>query len=256
MSSEETAWTREELRDDPHSSGAKPEKVRRMFGAIAGRYDLNNTLHSFGRDGAWRRAAVREAELSGSDEVLDVACGTGALSREFAKHGPARVVGLDYTPEMLEVARDRQAVRGVDGRRATPIEYVEGDAMSLPFAARSFDVVSIAFGIRNVDDPVAALGEFRRVLRPGGRLVVLEFDTPRFAPLAWANSFYTQRVMPRTATMISKDKSGAYWYLPRSVSTFLSGEELADRMRLVGFSPVRTRPMTFGVVSLHVGETS
>lgn len=253
---EERAWTREELREDPHASSAKGDKVRRMFGAIAHRYDLNNTLHSFGRDGAWRRAAVEAAGVSGSDEVLDVACGTGALTREFARRGPARVVGLDYTPEMLDVARERAEGAGSDGRRATPIEYVQGDAMALPFGGRSFDVVSIAFGIRNVEEPERALAEFRRVLRPGGRLVVLEFDTPRLAPLAWMNGVYTRAVMPRTATLISGDRSGAYWYLPRSVSTFLCGDELAERMRVVGFSPVESRRMTFGVVSLHVGTAS
>ncbi|MBL8747152.1 MAG: bifunctional demethylmenaquinone methyltransferase/2-methoxy-6-polyprenyl-1,4-benzoquinol methylase UbiE [Phycisphaerae bacterium] len=246
------AWTREELSSNPHAHAEKAEKVRRMFGAIAHRYDLNNRLHSFGRDQAWRRAAVRLAGVGPADHVLDVACGTGDLTRAFANAGAAEVTGLDFTPEMLDIARRKpSAVAGT-----TPIRYVEGDAMSLPFDDRSFDIVSIAFGIRNVSEPARAFREFRRVLRPAGRLIVLEFGRPRFAPIAWLNDFYCSTIMPRTATLISGDRSGAYRYLPKSVQTFLTREAMVGAMEAAGFTDVRTRAMTFGVCIAYRGEVA
>lgn len=241
------AWSGVELAANPHEHGAKAEKVRRMFGAIAGKYDLNNRLHSLGRDQAWRRCAVRMAGVTPTDEVLDAACGTGDLSRAFASAGARRVVGLDFTPEMLAIARTK-------GPGA--IQYIEGDAMNLPFSDGSFDIVSIAFGIRNVSDPARALREFRRVLRPGGRLVVLEFSRPRSRLLAWGNDLYTKRIMPLTATLISGDKSGAYRYLPRSIDTFLSRESMARAMREAGFARVTERPLTFGVCVCYRGEAA
>lgn len=243
-------WTSADLASGPHADAAKADKVRRMFAAIARRYDLNNTLHSFGRDAAWRRAAVRLAALRPGDEVLDVACGTGALTRAFAsaRPSPARVIGADFTPEMLDVARGRL---GEARPGAAPIEYQLADAMALPFADDSFDVLSIAFGIRNVADPSTALREFRRVLRPGGRLVVLEFDRPRIAAIAWLNDLYTARVMPVTASVIAGDRSGAYRYLPKSVATFASRAEMARMLAASGFASVTQTPLTFGVCVIH-----
>ncbi|MDX2116054.1 MAG: bifunctional demethylmenaquinone methyltransferase/2-methoxy-6-polyprenyl-1,4-benzoquinol methylase UbiE [Planctomycetota bacterium] len=245
------AWSGAELAANPHEHAQKADKVRRMFAAIAGRYDLNNRLHSFGRDQAWRRAAVRMARLRGEEEVLDVACGTGDLSRAFAAGGARRVVGLDFTPEMLAIAR-RGPLNGARGPAV--ISYLDGDATALPFGDRSFDVVSIAFGIRNLSEPARALSEFRRVLRPGGRVIVLEFSRPTFAPIAWASDVYTNHIMPRTATLISGDRSGAYHYLPRSVSTFLSREKMAQALREAGFSGIEWKALTFGICVCYRGE--
>ncbi len=217
-----------------------------MFAAIARSYDLNNRLHSFGRDQSWRRAAVRAARVQPTDHVLDVACGTGDLARAFLGAKPARIVGLDFTPEMLAIARDKRSPwERADATRT--IEYVEGDAQSLPFPDASFDVVSIAFGIRNVADPARAIAQFRRVLRPAGRLAILEFATPRNPLVAAGNSFYCNRVMPLTASLIARDRSGAYRYLPRSISTFASPEALADACRAAGFSRTDIRRLTLGV---------
>ncbi|QYK47136.1 MAG: bifunctional demethylmenaquinone methyltransferase/2-methoxy-6-polyprenyl-1,4-benzoquinol methylase UbiE [Phycisphaeraceae bacterium] len=243
------AWGDREL-IDPHARADKPERVRRMFAAIAGSYDLNNRLHSFGIDQAWRRRAVRLAGVKAGDHVLDMACGTGDLTALFARTAASRVVGGDFTPEMLDIARTKQV--GI-GSGAAKVTYVEADAMSLPFADASFDVLSIAFGIRNVASPGVALAEFRRVLRPGGRLIVLEFDRPRNVLVRALNDFYTNQIMPRTATLISRDRSGAYRYLPRSVGTFMRREEMIDGIRAAGFSDVSATPLTFGVAVCYRG---
>jgi len=246
------AWSADELSTDVHTNAQKADKVRRMFASIAHAYDLNNRLHSFGRDGAWRRCAVRMAGVRDGEHVLDVACGTGELTRAFARTGAGRIVGADYTGEMLDIARSKPPARRADDAEAR-IEYVQADAMALPFDDASFDVVSIAFGIRNVAEPRLALAEFHRVLRPGGRLVVLEFDTPRFPPIAWANRVYTGWVMPRTATWISRDRSGAYAYLPKSVGAFATREALSGLIGSVGFVETTMKPLTFGVCVCHRG---
>ena len=218
-----------------------------MFAAIAGSYDLNNRLHSFGRDQAWRRAAVRLAQVRAGDEVLDCACGTGDLTFAFARTDASRIVGTDFTQEMLDIAEQKR------GDQTGRVSFQRADAMALPFDDASFDVVSIAFGIRNVADPGRAFAEFFRVLRPGGRVVILEFDEPRLAPIRVLNNLYTRVIMPRTASLIAHDRSGAYRYLPKSVETFMKREELQENLRAAGFSQTRTHPMTFGVCVAHVG---
>lgn len=240
------AWSADELRGDPHARADKAEKVRGMFAAIARSYDLNNRLHSFGMDQSWRKAAVRMAAPKPTDAALDCACGTGDLTRALADGGAARVTGLDFTAEMLDIARTKRVGPARD-RARTIIDYVQGDAMALPFPDAFFDIVTIAFGLRNVADPARALREFRRVLRPGGRLVVLEFDEPRNPIIRGLNRFYTTRVMPWTATVISRDRSGAYRYLPRSVRTFLTRDALAREVAAAGFGDVAQRALTFGV---------
>lgn len=247
----DAAWRAADLRADPHRHSEKADKVRRMFASIAGSYDLNNRLHSFGRDVAWRRAAVRAARLQPDDAVLDVACGTGDLAIAFARAGAGQVVGVDFTPEMLEVARER--TRAAQGPEAA-IDWRRGDAMALDIPEASFDVVSIAFGIRNVVEPARALAEFRRVLRPAGRLVVLEFDRPRSPVIAALNDFYTRRVMPWTATLVSADRSGAYHYLPRSIETFLDRDAMASAIRSAGFDGLTQTPLTFGVCVCHAAR--
>jgi demethylmenaquinone methyltransferase/2-methoxy-6-polyprenyl-1,4-benzoquinol methylase len=249
------AWTDAELAD-PHAREDKARRVQAMFAAIARSYDLNNRLHSLWRDQAWRREAVRAAAVQPGEEVLDCACGTGDLTLAFARTPGKTVIGLDFTPEMLDLARvktDRAAERG-PGLAAT-VRYIQGDAQNLPFEDGSFDVVSIAFGIRNVQRPELAVGEFFRVLRPGGRLVILEFDRPGLAPVRWANDFYCGWVMPRTATLISRDRSGAYRYLPRSVGSFMDSRALGRLLERAGFVRVERRALTLGVCVRTLGHT-
>lgn len=244
-------WRDEEL-EAVHQREDKARKVRAMFGAIARSYDLNNRVHSLWQDEAWRRTAVRMAEVQPGEVVLDMACGTGDLTQAFARRtGASLVIGGDFTHEMLELAAHKRA--RLDPAVAGRVRYIEADAMRLPIADASVDVVSIAFGIRNVQEPERALAEFFRVLRPRGRLVVLEFDRPRLRPVRWFNDFYCGKVMPRTATWISRDRSGAYRYLPRSVSSFMSHETLGDRMREAGFGGVRHRVLSLGICVCTVG---
>lgn len=223
-----------------------------MFAAIAGSYDLNNRVHSLGRDQAWRRFAVRAAGVKPGDSVLDVACGTGDLTEAFARSPAASVTGLDFTPEMLAIA-ERKKGRHLEPAVAAKVCYQEGDAQSLPFSDASFEVVSIAFGIRNVAEPSRALSEFARVLRPGGRLVVLEFDRPHAPPMSWFYDLYCGWLMPRTATLLSGDRSGAYRYLPRSVGTFMSRAQMMDAVAGAGFGQVTARNLSLGICVCYRG---
>jgi demethylmenaquinone methyltransferase/2-methoxy-6-polyprenyl-1,4-benzoquinol methylase len=251
---EAPAWTEAEL-TDPHAREDKARRVRSMFGAIARSYDLNNRVHSLWRDQAWRRAAVRAAGVLPGEDVLDCACGTGDLTLAFAQTGAGSVIGLDFTPEMLDLARvkTQRAADRAPGL-AERVRYLQGDAQELPFEDGSFDVVSIAFGIRNVQRPELAVREFFRVLRPGGRLVILEFDRPTLAPVRWFNDFYCGQVMPRTATLISRDRSGAYKYLPRSVGSFMDSRELAGLMGRCGFARVGRKALSLGICVRTLGH--
>ncbi|HVU63081.1 MAG TPA: bifunctional demethylmenaquinone methyltransferase/2-methoxy-6-polyprenyl-1,4-benzoquinol methylase UbiE [Phycisphaerales bacterium] len=246
------AWSREDLAANPHARSDKPDKVRSMFAAIAPSYDLNNRLHSFWRDQAWRRFAIRQVAVKPTDVCLDVACGTGDLTEALARAGAAKVTGLDFTPQMLDVARVR--AKKLPPGIADRITYIQGDAQNLPLADASVDVITIAFGIRNVLVPAKAIAEFRRVLRPGGRLAILEFSEPTFPPARWFNRLYTQKIMPFTATLIARDKSGAYKYLPKSVETFLGRGEFVNVLRDAGFRDIAATPLTMGVCMCYAAR--
>ena len=243
------AWTQSDLQGDPHAAQEKGRRVQRMFGAIAQRYDLNNRLHSFWQDQRWRRRGARLAGPTEGADVVDVACGTGDLSEVFHDLGAKQVTGVDFTPEMLQIARQR-----ADRSGRSKVEYVQGDAMGLDLPDECADIVSIAFGLRNVEDPSVALAEFRRVLRPGGRLLVLEFSEPKNPLLRFANRVYTRGVLPVTASLLSGDRSGAYHYLPRSIETFYSRDAIKDAVLEAGFEQVQEVPMCFGVCVAYLGS--
>jgi demethylmenaquinone methyltransferase/2-methoxy-6-polyprenyl-1,4-benzoquinol methylase len=231
---------------NPHTVPDKRRRVRNMFAAIAPSYDLINRLHSLWLDQRWRRNAVKLAAPQPSDVVIDVACGTGDLALAFAdRPGQKKIVGVDFTYEMLPLAQRKTQKR--------PIAWLNGDAQALPLCDQSADIVSIAFGIRNVADPAAAIKEFARVLRPGGRVVVLEFSLPTNRVLRAIYNAYFRHVLPRTATWISRDRTGAYKYLPQSVNTFIDRPAMIQLLTENGFTHVTQHPMTFGVCVCYRG---
>ncbi|HKB14623.1 MAG TPA: bifunctional demethylmenaquinone methyltransferase/2-methoxy-6-polyprenyl-1,4-benzoquinol methylase UbiE [Planctomycetota bacterium] len=221
--------------------GLSPEGVRTMFGRIAERYDLGNRILSLGRDRAWRRRAARESDLRPGGKALDVCAGTGDLAFELERRG-ARVLALDFCAEML-----RRGAAKASARRSA-VRFVAGDALALPFAPRTFDAATIAFGLRNLADPRAGLAEMGRVLRPGGRLVVLEFTRPGGGPFAALFRAYARRVLPAVGGWITGRRE-AYEYLPRTLLRFGSPGELAAAVEAAGFEQVRCRTLTGGIVA-------
>lgn len=220
-----------------------------MFSAIARSYDLNNHVHSLWIDHYWRHVAVRMAGVKPADVVADVACGTGDLSLAFLKARPRRVIGLDFCHAMLQGACRKMPVGELSGR----LSFQEADALRLPLPDQSVDIASIAFGIRNVADWRGCINELHRILRPGGRLIILEFSVPGNPVLRALYNFYFRQVIPCTATLISRDRTGAYRYLPRSVSTFITPQQMMGQMADAGFSQVVARRLTFGISVCYRG---
>ena len=220
-------------------------RVREMFARISPRYDLLNHLLSGNIDKRWRRKVVRKLSplLPQDAQALDVACGTGDLSIEFFEAKQARVVGIDFCRPMLELAK----------AKTQEIPFIEGDAMHLPFADRSFDLVTIGFGLRNLSSTDAGLRELHRVLKPRGWTAVLEFSKPTVFGLRQLVALYYERVLPRIGGWFSGSPS-AYEYLPDSISKFPNQQELAALMRDVGFDNVTFENLTGGVAALHMGQ--
>lgn len=219
-----------------------------MFSGIARRYDLLNHVLSGNTDKRWRRKVRAMLEGILADEnaiVLDVACGTGDLSIELKTNAKARVIGSDFCHPMLAVAREK----------TERIPWIEGDALAMPFGDESFDAVTIAFGLRNLANFRDGLVELRRILKPGGRLVVLEFSSPVVPGFRQAFNFYFTRVLPRIGGMVSGDR-GAYEYLPDSVSKFPDQKALAALMRDCSFDDVEYRNLTGGIAAIHTGLRS
>jgi demethylmenaquinone methyltransferase/2-methoxy-6-polyprenyl-1,4-benzoquinol methylase len=244
----------------PH--GTKPEgalneqdasrRVREMFTRIAPRYDLLNHLLSAQMDRRWRSKAAAELQpiLQRSDAVvLDLCCGTGDLAFALAKGAKAGIVGADFSHSMLVRAAEKSAATGDPPRR---IPFLEADALQLPFRDASFDLVTTAFGFRNLANYQEGLREIQRVLRPGGTVGILEFTEPAPGFAGDLYRFYTQKVLPRIGAAISGD-AAAYAYLPKSVARFFRPAELAGLMKEVGYLKVQYRLMTLGSVAFHRG---
>jgi len=215
----------------------QPQQVAEMFDAVAERYDRTNTILSGAQDRRWRRHTVRALELLPGQKVLDVAAGTGVSTKALVASG-AWCVATDFSLGMLSATKDPWLPR------------VAGDALHLPFADDSFDAVTISFGLRNVEDPTAALAEFARVTRPGGRLVVCEFSRPRPAPIRWGYRWYLHNVLPKLAGRVSSNPE-AYTYLQETIDAWPDQPSLARLITRAGWAEVRWRNMTFGVVALH-----
>jgi demethylmenaquinone methyltransferase/2-methoxy-6-polyprenyl-1,4-benzoquinol methylase len=226
-----------------------PAKIARMFDAIARRYDLLNHLLSGGLDLYWRARAIRALRLSGREMLLDLCTGTCDLAIAALRSHQSRarlVLGLDFSSEMLRVGRRK--LRDADLDRQASL--VRGDAMQLPVPTASVDVVTVAFGIRNVFDPHVACAEIGRVLKPGGRLAILEFSLPRVRAVRSIYRWYFEHVLPWVGRIISRHHE-AYSYLPASVGSFVEPQEFAQLLMRVGLVEVRAVPLTFGVVYLY-----
>ena len=224
-----------------------PADVRGMFDRIVPRYDLMNRLMTGGRDVAWRREAARIAIASGAGRALDVATGTGDLALELRRQDVPDVIGLDFSHEMLATAEIKRGTQRVDG-----VRFLQGDAMNMPFPDESFDALTIAWGLRNLPDYQAGIREMARVLRPEGRLVILEMTPLQNESLRRTFNLYFHNVVPLIGGLLSGDRD-AYRYLPDSVGSFPSADELAGMMRAATLRNVRYKLVGGGTVALHIG---
>ena len=223
-----------------------PARVRRMFHGIAGRYDLLNHVLSGNLDRGWRREAARELGAGPRDLVLDLCGGTGDLSVAVAEDAPELVICCDFAHGMLTRARAKFAGRRMDRHCVV----LEADGLRLPLPDATFDGVSIGFGVRNFASLEAGLAEVRRVLKPGGKLVVLEFSVPTGRTLARLYAFYLRHVLPRIGDRVS-GRAGPYRYLASTIATFPDQPQLAGRIREAGFAACGWRNLSGGIVALH-----
>ncbi|MCU0793804.1 MAG: bifunctional demethylmenaquinone methyltransferase/2-methoxy-6-polyprenyl-1,4-benzoquinol methylase UbiE [Opitutaceae bacterium] len=226
-----------------------PAAVNSMFSRIAGRYDLANRLLSGGVDIWWRRRLMSKVRAGNPRTILDLATGSGDVAFALAAGLPAdvRITGMDFCQPMLDQAVAKQAASG----RGANIEFRQGDGLALPADTASFDAVTVSFGLRNMADRHRALTEMRRVLRPGGRVHILEFSQPWgwFRPIYY---FYTKRILPHIAGWLTGDRS-AYAYLNDSIEAYPDHQAMAEELRRAGFGDVRVLRMTAGIVALHTG---
>jgi len=231
------------------TEAAKARYVRGMFNAIAPRYDLANTLLSAGWHRAWKRHAVRLVDAPARGRALDLCCGTGDLALLLARQvgSGGTVVGVDFSEAMLRVGRRRAVAAGLH----RICHFTEGDAETLPLAGGVFDVATIGFGIRNVGRPAAALGELRRVLRPGGRLAILEFGRPVNAALRLVYDAYSFAVVPRVGRTLTGHRD-AYLYLPTSIRHWADQDQFDDALRGTGFVEVRHVNLLAGIATIHL----
>ena len=245
-------WDRKSLKN-VHQSSDKRAKVQQMFASLARSYDFANHLLSFNMDKCWRRKTVQMVQLQPQQRLLDLCCGTGDFIFEFARAVPFDIslIGLDFVEPMLIMARHKQQTQsgfrhGLHNIRN--IKWLCGDAEHTPLAASQFDCLSCAFGIRNLQDPAAALAEAYRLLKPAGQLIILEFDMPRKRPFRWCYQIYFKLVLPMIASIITGDRSGAYRYLSSSVQSFGTTGLLQGALKDIGFQRIYMERFCFGAV--------
>lgn len=230
----------------------REDRIRPMFAAIAPWYDTLNHLLSLNIDQSWRRRVTQLVPPIGTTPILDLCSGTGdlALAYHRASRGTVPVVGLDFCRELLLRAADKTRQRRADRM----IRYVEGDAQQLPFADNSFQIVCVAFGLRNIRDTDRGLSEMVRVAQPGGRIAVLEFSQPRHWLIRGPYMLFFRHILPAIGQLLSRSPDNAYRYLPESVLQFPEYEALADRMAAAGMTDVRFHPLTGGIATLYIGR--
>jgi len=248
-------WDRNRLRD-PHGVEDKKQRVRTMFAQVAGTYDLVNHVLSLNQDHRWRKRAVSRVRPMPGQAILDVCCGTGDMALTFAIVEPKlnKVVGVDFVAPMLDIAR-RKGRRLLDERsqqnhNGLTFQWHCADAEDIPLDDGRFDRISCVFGIRNLQNPRQGLREMFRLLKPGGRVVILEFAMPENPVIRWLYQCYFRLALPVLGTLISQDKTGAYQYLPQSVRAFDTRPLLESGLRQAGFGAVEVCPLNFGSVLL------
>ena len=231
-----------------HRGENKKQFVQKMFDDISGRYDFLNHLLSLGIDLYWRRILVDRLSLEDGQNILDVATGTGDVGFAILKHHNVKIIGLDYSYNMVHHAQKKAIAKG----KPNKFTFVQGDGENLPFEDNSFDALTISYGFRNIGHFEQAMAEFNRVLKPGGICAVLEFQEPRSKIFGKIYQFYFKYILPRIGAFFAR--SDAYRYLPESVQNFLTREEMLELMQSKGFSNQKLEDLTFGVTSLFTAK--
>lgn len=225
---------------------SKKQQVEQMFDNISGKYDLLNRILSMGIDVSWRKKVVKSVKKENPKTILDIATGTGDLAIAMGKATDAKITGFDLSAGMLEVGRKKVEEQNLQNR----IEMIQGDAENMPFEDNSFDVITVAFGVRNFENLEKGLNDIYRVLKPGGKFIILEFSQPESFPMKQLYSFYSGTVLPKIGKKISKDQS-AYTYLPDSVQAFPYGEEMKKILKKSKFVEPYDKKLTFGIASIY-----
>lgn len=227
----------------------KKQQVADMFNSISGRYDFLNHFLSLGIDIRWRKKAIKLLQESQPKQILDIATGTGDFAIEALKLNPEKIEGVDISEGMLAVGKDKMKKKGFD----KVINLQLGDSENLQFEDNNFDAVIVAFGVRNFENLEKGLSEMLRVLRPGGKVVILEFSKPTLFPFKQIYNFYFKFILPNIGRFISKDNS-AYTYLPESVKEFPYGKHFLEILEKVGYNKTKCTPLTLGISSIYIGE--
>jgi demethylmenaquinone methyltransferase/2-methoxy-6-polyprenyl-1,4-benzoquinol methylase len=238
-----------EIKPYRDSSAGKKEQIATMFDRIAPKYDFLNHILSFGIDKIWRRKAIRLISVESPETILDVATGTGDFAIAALKSGAKKITGIDISKEMVAAGCAKVNKLGLHGS----IELITGDSEKIQFADQSFDVATVAFGVRNFENLGKGLDELFRVLKKGGMLCVLEFSKPRNPVVRFFYNFYSNKVMPGIGRVVSGDPA-AYTYLPESVEGFPDGEKFITFMKNSGFNQVREYRLTFGIATIYIGR--
>ncbi len=242
-----TVFQRMEVKPYQDASGKKVQ-IERMFDSISGKYDFLNRSLSFGIDVYWRKRMVNELRKHKPEQILDIATGTADVALAMERLKPQYITGLDLSEKMLEKGREKVAKRNLQHL----ITLVKGDSEQLPYPNNSYDAVTVAFGVRNFENLSLGLSEMSRVLKPGGKVVILEFSRPRIFPIKQLYDFYFRHFLPWWGKLVSKDQS-AYTYLYDSVNAFPEGDDFLKIASDSGFRELKAERVTFGIVSLYTG---
>lgn len=227
---------------------SKKEQVASMFDNISGKYDFLNHFLSMGIDIAWRKKAIKQLKHDQPKQILDIATGTGDFAIEALALHPEKVTGVDISEGMLAVGREKMKKKGLSDK----IELLTGDSEQLQFADNKFDAVIVSFGVRNFENLEKGLADMYRVLKPGGKTVILEFSKPKAFPFKQLYHFYFKWILPKIGNTISKDQA-AYTYLPESVRAFPDGPDFLKILEKVGFKDTQCKPLTLGISSIYTG---